>query len=61
VSAIVAHPASGENVGVSCERRRSRAAARRRREQRRFSFANYDDGGRILDVRAADLQEEMAE
>ena len=43
MSAIVAHPASGENVGVSCERRKSRAAARR--EQRRLSFANDDDGG----------------
>src|SRR5215211_3905915 len=55
VSAIVAHPGTGENVGVSCERRKSRAAARRRREQRRFSSASDDDGGQIQkrDARAA--------
>jgi hypothetical protein len=32
VSAIVAHPASGENVGVSWERRKSCAAAQERAE-----------------------------
>jgi hypothetical protein len=56
VSAIVAHPASGENVGVSCERRKSRAAARRRSEQRRFYSAN-DDGGGGFKARCASSSE----
>ncbi len=55
MSAIVAHPASGENVGVSCERRKSRAAARR--EQRRLSFANDDDGGGGFKARCASSSE----
>jgi hypothetical protein len=45
VSAIVAHPASGENVGVSCERRKSRVVARRRREQRRFPLRTTTTAG----------------
>jgi hypothetical protein len=56
---------------VGCERRcraslaasvgKSRAAARRRREQRRSFLCEPRRRRRILDVRAADLQEEMAE
>jgi hypothetical protein len=44
-----------------CERRESRAAARRRREQRRCFLCERQRRRRILDVRAADLEEEMVE
>ena len=44
-----------------CERRQSRAAVLRRSEQTRFPVWERRRSRRVLDVRAADLQEEMAE
>jgi hypothetical protein len=43
------------------ERRESRAAAWRKSEERRCSLSKRRRQRRLLDVRAADLQEEMAE
>ena len=44
-----------------CERRESRAAARRRSERRRSFLCERRRRRRILDVRAADLQDELTE
>ena len=51
---------AGRNTS-GCERRESRATARRRSEQRRSFLCERRRLRRILDVRAADLQEEMPE